>query len=339
LKAVVLNGPGDLQVVEKPAPQPAPGEVLVKVKYCGICGSDLHAYKTGMFPFGMTIGHEYSGIVDAVGPGVNKWQPGQRVTGTASLACRNCRPCRDGQDNICGAMNVIGVTRDGAMAEYLAVPEDSLCKVSLDMPLEYGALVEPLSVALHGVSMAEAGSDDAVVIFGSGTLGLCVLVELKRRGVKKVAVLEVNPARAEVARVMGADLVLNPLCDNVDNLLHPITAGAGADLVYECAGLPDTIRDAGNVARPGGSVVILGICEVPVDLFFLGLVTREIQLRTSYGSTAEEFRQALRLLTEGSVDLRPLISRTITVDEIEEGGFACLSGKNCADVKVLVQMY
>lgn len=334
----MLNGPGDLRVVDKPAPQPAPGEVLVKVKYCGICGSDLHAYKTGMFPFGMTIGHEYSGIVDTVGPGTNNWQPGQRVTGTASLSCRNCRPCRDGQDNICSAMNVIGVTRDGAMAEYLLVPEDSLCSISLDMPLEYGTLVEPLSVALHGAAMAGAGPKDAAVILGAGTVGLCVLAELKRRGLKKVIVLEVNPARAEVARKMGADAVLNPQRDNVDDALSRMTGEAGADLVYECVGFPDTIRDAGNMARPGGSVVILGICEVPVDLFFLGLVTREIQLRTSYGSTAEEFRQALRFLAEGSVDLSPLISRTITMDEVEEGGFARLLEKDCPDVKVLVQM-
>jgi (R,R)-butanediol dehydrogenase / meso-butanediol dehydrogenase / diacetyl reductase len=338
MRAAVLNGPGDLQVVDKPAPQPGPGEVVVKVEYCGICGSDLHAYKTGMFPFGLTIGHEYAGIIESVGPGVSDWRPGQRVTGTASLACRDCRPCRDGQDNICGAMNIIGVTRDGAMAEFLRVPVESLCAVDPKIPLEYGALVEPLSVALHGVSLAGVEPDQTVVILGAGTVGLCVLAELKRRGLSKVVVLEINPARAGVAKEMGADAVLNPLRDNVDDFLSRLTGGSGADLVFECVGLPDTIRDAGNLARQGGSVVILGICETPVELFFLGLVTREIQLRTSYGSTAEEFRQALSFLAEGEIDLRPMISRTISLGEISKGGFAPLLEKDCSDVKVLVQM-
>ncbi len=338
MKAAVLNGPGDLQVVDKPTPQPGLNEVIVKVEFCGICGSDLHAYKTGMFPFGLTIGHEYAGIIQSVGPAVADWHPGQRVTGTASLACRDCRPCRAGQDNICAAMNIIGVTRDGAMAEYLQVPTESLCAIGSEVPLEYGALVEPLSVAIHGVSLAGAGPDQTAVILGAGTVGLCVLAELKRRGLKKVAVLEINQARAEMAGKMGADVVLDPQRDNVDNALNRLTDGAGADLVFECAGLPDTIRDAGNLARQGGTVVVLGICETPVELFFLGLVTREIQLRTSYGSTADEFRRALTYLAEGEIDLKPMISRTILLDEICEGGFTPLLEKNSTDVKILVKM-
>lgn len=338
MKAAVLNGAGDLQVVDKTTPQLGPGEVLVKVEYCGICGSDLHAYKTGMFPFGLTIGHEYAGVIESVGTAVSAWSPGQRVTGTASLACRDCRPCRDGQDNICAAMNIIGVTRDGAMAEYLLVPAESLCAIDRKMTLEYGALVEPLSVAIHGVNLSGAGPDQAAVILGAGTVGLCVLAELKRRGLKKVAVLEVNQARAAVAKEMGADLVLNPLHDNVDDSLNRLNGGMGAHLVFECAGLPDTIRDAGNLARQGGTVVVLGICEAPVELFFLGLVTREIQLRTSYGSTADEFRRALHFLADGEINLKPIISRTISLGEIGEDGFTPLLEKDCPDVKILVKM-
>jgi 2-desacetyl-2-hydroxyethyl bacteriochlorophyllide A dehydrogenase len=338
VKAAVLNGPGVLQVVDKPTPQPGSGEVLVRVEYCGICGSDLHAYKTGMFPFGLTFGHEYAGIIESVGPGVSHWSSGQRVTGTASLSCRDCRPCRDGQDNICTAMNVIGVTRDGAMAEYLLVPAESLCAVGSEIPLEYGAVTEPLSVALHGINISGVGPDESVVIFGAGTVGLFILAELKRRGLRKVVVLEVNPARAAVAKEMGAEAVLNPLYDNVDEVLQRLTGAAGADLVFECAGLPDTIRDAGNLARQGGTVVILGICEIPVELFFLGLVTREIQIRTSYGSTAEEFRRALRFLAEGEIDPGPIISRTIALEQIDKSGFVPLIEKDCPDIKVLVQM-
>ncbi|HSW36674.1 MAG TPA: alcohol dehydrogenase catalytic domain-containing protein [Candidatus Limnocylindrales bacterium] len=338
MKALVLNGPEDMQVIEKPKPQPGPGEALIKVGFCGICGSDLHAYKAGMFPYGMTVGHEYAGIIESVGPGVTEWCPGQRVTGTASLACHDCRPCRDGQDNICKAMNVIGVTRDGAMADYLLVPEESLCEIPSGMPLEYGALVEPLSVAVHAINKVEATAEEIAVVVGAGTVGLFVLAELKRQGLNKVIVLEVNPARAAVACQMGADVVLNPLRDNVDDHLYRLTDGAGADLVFECVGLPDTIRDAGNLSRQGGTVLILGICEIPVEIFFLGLVTREIQLRTSYGATAEEFRRALCILAEGGIDLKPIISRIVSLEEIRDSGFDSLLEKSCPDVKVLVKI-
>jgi 2-desacetyl-2-hydroxyethyl bacteriochlorophyllide A dehydrogenase len=337
MKAAVLNGPGDLQVLEKPVPQVGPGEVLVKVSYCGICGSDLHAYKTGLFPFGLTIGHEYSGEIAAAGPAVAGWRAGQRVTSTASLACRECRLCREGRDNICAAMNVVGVTREGAMAEYLAVPAESLCLIPPEMPLEYGALVEPLSVALHGVGLSAAAPGDCVVIQGAGTLGLSVLACLKREGLNEVVVIEPNEARARTAAAMGAAAVLNPRRENVENRLAGFSGGAGADLVFECAGLPDTIREAGNLVRPGGTVVVMGICEVPVELFFLGLVTREIQLKSSYGSTADEFRRALQLLAGGEIDAAPLVSRTVSLGKVREEGFAPLLEKDCPDIKVLVK--
>ncbi|MEW5785151.1 MAG: alcohol dehydrogenase catalytic domain-containing protein [Bacillota bacterium] len=337
VRAAVLNGPGDLQVLDKPLPEPGAVDVLVRVEYCGICGSDLHAYKSGMFPFGLTIGHEYAGVIEAVGSAVKGWAPGQRITGTASLACRACPSCRGGRDNICEAMNVIGVTREGAMAEYLLTPAASLLAVPASMPLEFAALVEPLSVALHGVDLAAAAPGDTAVIIGGGTLGLCTLAELKRLGLKAVYMVELNEARAAVAAAMGADAVLNPERENVDNRLSALTGGAGADLVFECVGLPDTIRDAANMARQGGSVVVLGICEVPVELFFLGLVTREIQLRTSYGSTAREFKRALDLLASKEIDLRTIVTRIVSLEQVMEQGFTPLLEQGSTEIKILVK--
>lgn len=337
MKAAILNGPGELQVLDKPRPQPAEGEVLVRVRFCGICGSDLHAFKTGMFPFGLTIGHEYAGTVEAVGPGVESRLCGSRVTGTASLACRTCFSCRAGRDNICEAMNVIGVTREGAMAEYVTVPAESLCPLPPEMPLEFGTLVEPMSVALHGAGLVGAGQEDTAVILGAGPLGLCTLAELKRRGLRQVYVVEINETRAKTAERMGADAVLHPVKENIESRLAQLTGGGAADLVFECAGLPETIQNAGNLVRQGGTVVVMGICEVPVDIFFLGLVTREIQLRTSYGSTAGEFRRTADLLAAREVDLSPIVSRRIPLEQVYRQGFAPLLESGSHDIKVLVE--
>jgi 2-desacetyl-2-hydroxyethyl bacteriochlorophyllide A dehydrogenase len=338
LRAATLNGPEDLQIVDKPKPEPAEGEVLVRVEYCGICGSDLHAYKSGLFPFGMAIGHEYAGIIEALGPGVDELENGQQVTGTASLACRNCYSCSSGRDNICEAMNVIGVTREGAMAEYLLVPSESIVAIGKETPLELGALAEPYSVALHAVEMVGVNSEQSVVILGAGAIGLCLLAELKRRGLEKIFVVDMNDKRLSVAGEMGATALINPAREGVDKQIGELTSGAGADLVFECVGSPETISEATNLVRQGGTVIVLGICEVPVELFFLGLVTREIQLRTSYGATAAEFRQAMDIIASNPSAVKPLVGKVVALEKMAEDGFAPLFDPGCSDIKILVKM-
>ena len=222
------------------------------------------------------------------------------------------------------------------MAESLTVPAESLCTLPPEMPLEYGALAEPLSVALHGAGLVGAGPEDTAVVLGAGALGLCTLAELKRRGLKQVCVVEINETRAQTAERMGADAVVHPVKENISNRLEQALGNRAADLVFECAGLPETIQNAGNLARQGGAVVVLGICEVPVEMFFLGLVTREIQLRTSYGSTAREFRRALEMLAAGEVDVSPIITRRIPLEQVDRYGFIPLLESGGRDIKILV---
>ncbi len=338
MRAATLNGPEDLQIVDRPKPEPAEGEVLVKVEYCGICGSDLHAYKSGLFPFGMAIGHEYAGIIEAVGPGVEELERGQKVTGTASLACRSCFSCRSGRDNICEAMNVIGVTREGAMAEYLLVPRESIVVIKKETSLELGALAEPYSVALHAAEMIGVNPEQTVVILGAGTIGLCLLAELKRRGLEKIFVVDMNEERLSIAGEMGADVLINPAKESVDKRIGELTSGACADLVFECVGSSETIREATNLVRQGGTVLVLGICEIPVELFFLGLVTREIQIRTSYGATAAEFRQAMDIIASNPSAVKSLVGKVVALESLAEDGFAPLLDPGCSDVKILVKM-
>lgn len=338
MRAAVLNGPEDLQLVEKPKPEPGGGEVLVKVKYCGICGSDLHAYKSGMFPFGMTIGHEYAAEIEAFGEGVEGFTVGQPVTGTASIACRNCNSCGTGKDNICEAMNVVGVTREGAMAEYLLVPQESLVPIPNELPLEYGALTEPYSVALHGVDMTDIKPGQTAAIIGAGPIGLCLLAELKRRGIEEVYITDLRAGRLKIALEMGASAVVNSQLENLEKKLNELTTGAGVDYVFECVGVPDTMRDAPGLVRQGGTVVYLGICEIPIELFFLGLVTREIQLRTSYGATASEFREALKIISSEPSRLKPLVEHVISINKLADEGFTTLLQDDCTAIKILVKI-
>jgi len=338
LRAAVLNGTEDLQVVDKPRPEPGEGEVLVRVEYCGICGSDLHAYKSGLFPFGMTIGHEYAGSIEAVGPGAGKLTSGQKVTGTASIACRSCFSCLSGRDNICEAMNVVGVTREGAMAEYLVVPGESIVVIPDKTPIEFGALAEPYSVALHGIKMIGVSPGQSVAVLGAGAIGLCLLTELKRRGLEKIFMVDVNEKRLVAAGEMGAYAMINPGAESLDKRIGELTSGDGADLVFECVGVPETIREATNLVRQGGTLLVFGICEVPVDLFFLGLVTREIQLRTSYGAAAEEFREAMEIIASDPSVLTPLIEKVVALDNLADEGFAPLLKPGCSAIKILVKM-
>ncbi len=318
MKAVVINGPGELAVVEKEKPRPGPGEVLVKIEYCGICGSDLHAYSAGFFPPGVTIGHEFAGLVAEAGSGCGSWAVGQKVTGNNIITCGHCSPCLKGNENLCPEMRRLGITDEGALAEYLLMPANSLCRVPEEVPLELFALSEPLSVALHAVNQSVLRPNMKTLIIGAGAIGLCLLALLKRRAPGQVAVVEPNPIRAETAVSLGATTVISGERINFDAEVGRFTGGKGADLVFECAGIPETIRSACSFAAARATVVVLGICHQPVEIDFLSLVTGEINIKPAFGKSGAEFNEAVELISTGAVDLKPLISKIIPLGTVEE---------------------
>ena len=332
MKAVVISGPGKLEIVDKPLPVPGPGEALIKISYCGICGSDLHAFETGFFPPRLTIGHEFSGVVCSLGEGCHRPAPGRYVTGNNIIGCGRCRPCRRGRDNLCLEMHRLGITAEGTMAEYALVPVKELVELPAEASLEEAALAEPLSVGLHAVNRAPINPGDSALILGAGTIGLAVLALLKYKGVENVIVVEPAPARRAVAGKMGAARVIDPAVAGMDREVGALTGGAGADVVFECAGLPETIGEACSLGGAGASVVVLSICEQAVELNLLNLVTREINLGTAFGKTAAEFKEAADLISRGRVDLTPLITDIVPVAEVA-GAFSRPSRKN---IKTLV---
>ena len=319
MKAAVINGPGNLEIVEKPKPKPGEGEVLVEVKYCGICGSDLHAFDTGFLPPEVTIGHEFSGIIAETGPGCVNLAPGDRVTGNNLIPCGKCPVCLKGTANHCSEMVRLGITGQGAMAEYILMPAEEVFKLPDQTSLKHAALAEPLSVALHAVNKIGPGRLDNALIIGAGPIGLIVTALMRNYRAKKVAVIEPNPERASKAMAMGATDMINPDEESSQQKLDHITGGAGAEVVFECAGLPETIQEACSLGSRGSQVVVLGICYQPVEINFLSLITREISIKTAFGKTHEEFEEAVRLIGEGKIDLSPLISGTIPFSSVKDG--------------------
>ena len=332
MRAAVIEGPEKITVIEKPVPYPGPGEVLVKVDYCGICGSDLHAYHTGFYPHGQTIGHEFSGTVKIAGSGCETWHPGDRVTGNNNTPCGICYLCKEGLDNLCPDMLRLGIASDGAMAEYVLVPGRSLYSVSRGIPMKFAALAEPLSVALHAFRAGCCHPDQKALIIGGGTIGMIILMLLKLRGLKNIALIEPDQHRFTLADRLGAELVINPYKDKADQLLSAFTSNRGADLVFECAGLPETYAEAFNQAGAGRSVVLVGICHQTVECNYLRLMTQEIKIKPSFSKKIEDFREAVNLINTNSIDLSPLISEVIPLSRLEESFRKCDSSK----VKILV---
>ncbi len=332
MKAVVISSPGNLEILEKPLPVPGRGETLVKIKYCGICGSDLHAFTSGFLPPDLTIGHEFSGIIESVGRDCHGWKPGDYVTGNNIIGCNKCSSCKNGQENLCSDMRRLGITDQGAMAEYVLVPAKDLVKLPKDASLEMAALSEPLSVGLHAINKVKTNRNDHILIFGAGTIGLVILTLLKHFGAKSVTVVEPDPARRNIAEVIGATKTIDPLINSLDSEINKLTDNKGMNVIFECAGLPETIQEACSQGSAGATVVVLSICYQPVELNFLSLVTKEVKIITAFGKTNEEFKKAADMIASGLVDLSPLITGLISLDKIA-GAFHDHSG---GKIKTLV---
>jgi 2-desacetyl-2-hydroxyethyl bacteriochlorophyllide A dehydrogenase len=335
MRAIVFLGQEDIAMQEWPDPIPGEGEVLIKVEACGICGTDLHAYRTGMYAPGIVIGHEFSGVVAAVGPDVVDFKPGDWVTANPGIGCGRCYLCRNGKDNLCEQSIRLGVTEDGAMAELVKVPQSGVYHIPDNLFPQEACLVEPFSVTLHGLNQSRFMPGDRVVIIGAGPIGLCLLQVLQMAGAGAVWIMETNPFRLDLARHTGADLAFNPKEVSPLNVLSNLTNGTMADIVFECAGLPETIAQAPMLVRRGGQVVILGICDQPVDMDFLSVVTNEVDIQTAYYSGTGAFARTIDFMAKRSLQAKPLITSEIPFERVNEN-FEILLSPNSNQVKVLV---
>ena len=337
MKAAVFLGAGYIEVRDVPQPVPEPGEVVIRVGYCGICGSDLEAYATGMYETGLILGHEFAGTIVQIGPGVSRWQVGDRVIVGDAVPCGECPSCREGWLDACESQTMIGVTNDGGMAEYVKFMATGLHRLPAEVTLRQGALAEPLSIALHGVRRSRLKPGDVAVVMGAGPIGLLTLQCVLLAGARRVAVTEVEPTRAALAGRLGAATVLDPRRDNVGIALSRLTSGRGPDVVYICTGAPGPYRDAISLVRKGGQVFVLGLCVEPVETDFMSVAMGELSIEGSFAGRAE-MGTAVDFIAQRRVDVEALISHEISLDDVVEQGFRQLAAPGSGAVKILVNI-
>ncbi len=337
MKAAVFRGPGEVEVAEVPRPELESGEVLIRVGYCGICGSDLEAFHIGMYEPGLILGHEFAGVIAEIGPGVAGWQVGDRVTVNDAIPCGQCLSCAQGRMTDCECLTMIGVSLDGAMAEYCKITARGLHRLPAGVSLRQGALAEPLSVALHAVRQSRLSPGDHALVMGAGPIGLLTLQCALLAGARNVVVTEVDPVRRELAARLGAALALDPGRENVSVALLSLLGGQMPDVAYICTGAPAAFRDAISLVRKGGQVFILGLCTEPVEADFMSVALNNLCLEGSLGGWAE-FPAAIDFLAQGRVDAEVMVSHEISLDEVVSGGFERLSTPGSDAVKILVRI-
>lgn len=302
---------GDLRSVTVPDPEPGPGELLVRVEAAGVCGTDRHLYR-GEFPCRppVTLGHEFSGIVAAHGPGTAGPPIGTRVTCDPNIACGTCPPCRAGRVNLCERLVAIGIHRDGGFADRAVIPAHRAFALPDTLDPLHGAFCEPLACCLHGTDLAAIRAGERVAVLGGGVIGL-LAVRLAALAGGRTLLVTRTPAKRDLALGFGAEATAPGLAEA--RSLWP----GGADVVIECAGVPETVAAAPGLAARGGRVVILGVLPQGASVAFdpFDLLFREITLAFSFLNPFTHARAA-DLIARGVVGVAPLVSRTVSLADL-----------------------
>ena len=320
MKALLLSQYRHLEIADFPTPTPAPGEVLVRIAACGICGSDVHGYdgSSGRRIPPIVMGHEAAGTVAAVGAGVTNFSPGDRVTFDSTVSCGACQFCRRGEINLCDNRRVLGVSCGdyrctGAFAEYIAVPQHIVYALPDSLSFAEAAMLEAVSVAVHAVSLSCLTPNGTALVVGAGMIGLLTLQALRAADCSALFVTDVDASRLALARELGASEIIQA-GDNVVSEVLRLTNGSGVDLAVEAVGLNATVRTAIDSVRKGGTVTLVGNVTPDVTLPLQKVVTRQIRLQGSCAS-AGEYPRAIELLSSGQVRVKPLISAIAPLEE------------------------
>jgi (R,R)-butanediol dehydrogenase/meso-butanediol dehydrogenase/diacetyl reductase len=331
VRAVEVGEDRLLRVVELEPPPPGAGQVALEVSYCGICGSDLHFRDVpALFPAGCVPGHEFSGAVAALGPGVQGWAVGDRVTALPFAQCGECEACLRGEEQICPHAIVSGVGlgtgRPGAYAERVTVDARMLFALPEHVDDRAGALTEPLAVAVRAVACAQTARSEPVSVIGAGPIGVLVALVLARRGYERVTLISRNPARAALAAELGLEVVG----------VEQAAAGEAPACVFECAGTPAAARLAAELARPLGRIVLVGLALEPLDLVAAPFVMKELTLRGVLAYTRADFAGAIELLASGAIPSERLISAVLPLEDAE-AAFQSLTAPGNTQLKVLLR--
>lgn len=316
MKALVNHGARQWRVQEWAEPTLRPGDVLVEVAACGICGTDLHAYK-GLdvgWPLPGIPGHEIAGRVLAWGSEVRGFSAGDRVAVQPLLYCGLCEDCRAGRVNLCSHLEFVGGSLTGGYAERTAVPARGLFKLPDSLDLSQAAMAETLSTPVHAFNQNVSGLLRSVAVMGAGTQGLLSLQLALLAGARAVAITDVVPRRLAVAEELGATLVINAREQDPIESILAMTGGRGVDLAIEAAGKAISRQQALHVLRPGGMAIFIALGTEPTPIDFMSLVPRELQIRGTQCYNDDDFALAIELLASHAVHVEPLLTRLPLAD-------------------------
>ena len=307
----VMTAPGVIEFRETPRPIAAEGQVLVRIMRIGICGSDIHVYH-GKHPFTsypVTQGHEVSGRIEAVGSGVEGLSVGQKVTIEPQVCCGHCYPCTHGKYNLCEELKVMGFQTTGTASEYFAVDAAKVTLLPETMSYDEGAMIEPLAVTVHAAKRFPELKGARVAILGCGPIGILLMQSCKALGAASVLVTDVSDYRLSVARSVGADYAVNTGETDMEQALRDAFGSDKADVIYDCAGSDITMGQAIRCARKGSTIVLVAVFSKLASVDLAVLNDHELELNTSMMYRHEDYVDAIRLVSEGKVQLRPLMSR------------------------------
>ncbi|RRZ94578.1 Zn-dependent oxidoreductase [Erwinia sp. 198] len=315
MKSVVIAKPGELVIEERALPQPAAGEVRVKIAYASICGSDVHIWH-GHNPFARyprVIGHEFFGVVDATGPGVEDPRVGERVAVDPVVSCGHCYPCSVGRPNVCSELQVIGVHRDGGFSDYAVVPARNAYVVPSSIPDKLASLIEPFTIAANICAFLKPVPDDVALIFGAGPMGLTAIQALKGVfNVRNVIVADRLPERLTMAKENGADTVL-------DNSTVPLAAqleGVKPTLIIDAACHPAILAEAVALASPAARIGLLGFSGEPCTVTQQSLTSKELSLFTSR-LNSHRFPQVIEWMEKRLIQPERLVTHYLPLNEVE----------------------
>jgi len=348
MKAAVWHKKSDIRIEDVPLVSPGPGQVKVRVKACGICGSDLHEFREGPFiiparPHPLTgreggpviLGHEFSAEVTEVGEGITRFSPGDRVVVNPLIYCGECPYCKRGQHIMCTKLGTVGFAADGAFAEYGVFYEYALLKLPDAVTDEMGAFVEPLAVAVHAVNRSRMRVGDSVAVVGAGPIGLLVMQACLAAGASRVFVVEPMKTRRDIAFETGAATVIDPTEKNPGKAVGALTDGLRADLAFDCVGHQASFDTAVRVTGRRAVICVVGLALKPIEVPFIRLWGHEKELTFSSGYE-NEFPAAIAYLADGRVRVDRLISDSIQLDDLVEKGIQPLIQEGEKHIKILV---
>jgi 2-desacetyl-2-hydroxyethyl bacteriochlorophyllide A dehydrogenase len=318
MRSLVWQGPNQLVVQDSPKPEPRPGEVLIKVAYTGICGSDITIYRgfhqRAKAP--LIIGHEFVGHVAELGPGVDdRLQVGDMVTAEPTFSCGTCKYCRSNLSNLCAGVGVRGVDGPGAFAEYFTIKQEKVYKLPPDLPLREGAVIEPLAVGVHAVNKGKVAIDEDVAVVGAGPIGILTAQAARARGARRVFMIEIKPNRLKLAEKMG----FIPIDGRNDPVEAVRSMSGGVDVVFDAAGALPSARYLVPLVKKGGRLVVVSIFKEEPPLDLRTMAYSELSLCGCFIYVPQDFHQAVELVASGKVDLASVISHEVPLEDAVRG--------------------